>query len=171
MFRNPGVVKRSDFLYNFTCMSYLDVISVQQARDWLSAVEDDGLDRLIKAAIDWVENYTSYRLYQRTETIPNSKCEQSIAWYPINVTSVTYQDASMAKYEKYVLPTKLKIKCPWNSIITLQTGYANPADIPGPLVEACYKLITYLYENRDTYQATLPTDVQMLINQYRRALI
>ena len=152
-------------------MSYLSVISVEQARNWLSAVDDDGLDRLIKAAIDWVENYTSYRLYQRVETIPNSRCEQSIAWYPIIISGVTYQDGSAAKYEKYVLPTKLKIKCPWNSIISLQTGYTSPADIPGPLVEACYKLITYLSENRDMYQVGMPTDVQMLINQYRRALI
>lgn len=163
--------KKHCIFINFTYMSYLDVISIQQARDWLSATDDDGLDRLIKAAIDWVENYTSYRLYERTEIIPNSRCEQSIAWYPITVSSVTYQDSSIAKYEKYILPTKLKIRCPWNSVITLTVGYANPADIPGPLVEACYKLITYLYENRDTYQATLPTDVQMLINQYRRALI
>lgn len=152
-------------------MDALNVITVDQARDWLSATDDEGLERLIKTAVEWVERYTSYRLYERTETIANSRCEQSIALYPITVTSVTYQDLSAAKYEKYVLPTKLKIKCPWNSVITLTVGYADAADIPGPLVDACYKLITYLYENRDMYQVGMPTDVQMLINQYRRAII
>ncbi len=160
-------------------MAELDIISVQEADNWLSLqLADDDIygmqevERLIKSAVAWVERYTGYRLWQRAETIPNSKCTQMIAAYPVSVTGVKNQNGdTITDFKTYVMPTKLRINTPYNSVITLQVGYEDPADIPGPLVEACYKLITYLYENRDTYTAQLPSDVQMLINQYRRAII
>lgn len=159
-------------------MSYLDVISVNDVNSWLSldldpedVYADREIQRLIKTAIDWVENYTSHLFYERQKVVANSKCDQSFAWYPIKTIMVTTQTDEAVTFKTYAQPTKLRVTCPYDSKITLTAGYATPADIPGPLVDACYKLITYLYENRDMYTAQLPSDVQVLINQYRRALI
>lgn len=157
-------------------MGVLDIISIEQAKRWLQLddVEDDDLDieieGLITAAIDWVENYTSYRLWQRSISLPNSKCDQKIALYPVTVTSIKDKDNNDVEYKTYVMPTKLRIRCPLNSIINLTVGFDTPADIPQPLIEAAKKWIVYMYENRDIYEAQLPNDIQMLINQYRRAI-
>lgn len=99
----------------------------------------------------------------------------SIYLYPFTITSV--QDLSSppgdVTYTTQINALKTLLYAAPNSMITLQTGFASGdiVGIPPPLIEAAYKLITYLYENRDSYQMAGPTDIQVLINQYRRALI
>lgn len=180
----------------------LDVITVAQAKNWLiveDTVDDADIERLIKTAVAWVENYTCYRFYQRTETaythqlpgfnpadyfpptgsgewggprgISTTPYYVSVYAYPVSITSIKDQNAADAAYTTAFNPLKLLIYAPANCVITLQTGYADPASAPAPLLEACYKLITYLYNNRDMYPTNLPTDLQMLLNQYRRAII
>lgn len=189
-------------------MDALDIISLDSAKKWLNIEfaytdEDETIERLIKAAVDWVEKYTCWRTFQRTEIVYNQqivnyipedyfpdygtgfytgaqgfKCVPggfSIYLYPFSILSV--QDLSSppvdAKYTTTKNALKTLVYTAPNSVITLQTGFA-PADIskiPPPLIEAAYKWLTYLYENRDSYKADLPTDIQILINQYRRALI
>lgn len=183
-------------------MDALNVISVAQAKNWLiveDSVDDADIERLIKTAVAWVETYTCYRFYQRTETaysfqapgfnpanyfpptgsgewggtngIRTTPLAVSVYAYPVTITSVKDQNNADAFYSTVFNPLKLLIYTGPNCLITLQTGYANPADAPAPLLEACYKLIIYLYNNRDMYSTNLPTDIQMLLNQYRRAII
>jgi len=99
----------------------------------------------------------------------------SIYLYPFTITSVTDQSDPPVAVEYTTKKNALKtlLYALPNSVITLQTGFAveDIAQIPPPLIEAAYKWITYLYENRDSYQVSQPTDIQILINQYRRALI
>lgn len=165
------------FLFTFISMTELDVISIAQAKSWLELDDADDTDLnteitgLIKAAVAWVEMYTSHRLWERDVVIVNSKCEQSVGWYPITIKTVKNTSNEDVEYKTYVMPTKLRIRCPYNSTITVTVGYASAAEIPGPLIEAAKKIITYLYENRDIYGSQQPTDVQMLINQYRRAIM
>lgn len=151
-------------------MNALDVISLDSAKKWLQIHEGDDYDdvhiqRLIKTAVNWVEQYTSYRLYQRLETITAIAYDTYLAQYPIEISAVT------ADYTVTNEPTKVKISAPIGTSITLLVGYDDVTDIPSPLVDGCYKLITYLYQNRDAYSYPMPTDIQMLINQYRRAII
>lgn len=183
-------------------MDALSVITLTQAKNWLiveDSVDDADIERLIKTAVAWVETYTCYRFYQRTEVAysfqapgfnpanyfpptgagewngPNgirvTPAYVSVYSYPVTITSVKDQNAADAYYTTAYNPLKLLIYAPINCVITMQTGYADPASAPAPLLEACYKLITYLYNNRDMYPTSLPTDLQMLLNQYRRAII
>lgn len=163
--------------------------------------EDATISRLIKAAIAWVETYTCWRTYQRIEVLYNRQDNyyntsdyfpdygtgfyngpsgvrwtpkgMSIYLYPFTVTSVKDKDDNAVEYTAQNNPLKTLLYAAPNSIITLQTGFVagNIGQIPPPLIEAAYKWITYLYENRDTYQASQFTDGQILINQYRRAVI
>lgn len=183
-------------------MGPLDVITVAQAKNWLiveDSVDDADIERLIKTAVAWVETYTCYRFYQRTEIAysfqapgfnpanyfpPTGSGEWtgtsgirvtptgvSVYAYPVTITSVKDQNNADAFYTTQYNPLKILIFTGPNCLITLQTGYADPASAPAPLLDACYKLITYLYNNRDMYPTNLPTDLQMLLNQYRRAII
>ena len=56
-------------------------------------------------------------------------------------------------------------------MITANVGYANKADVPSLLVDAAFKLLTYLSENRDLYSVGMPMDVQFMINKMRRNLV
>jgi hypothetical protein len=158
-------------------MSPIDVISLQNARDWL--VVDDNFDdtiitRLINSAVSWVEQYTCYRLYARDETFITTSCKTSLPYFPINSKSIKLKDDTdytATNNTYFYAALSLIVDCPIQSTIMLNTGYTDPTQIPSPLLEACYKLITYLYENRDAYGTQLPIDIQILINQFRRSIV
>jgi hypothetical protein len=182
----------------------LDFISLDSAKNWLSIDTsetewDEPLTRLIKTAVDWVENYTSYQFYQREITVysrqdpffnPNDNFPPigsgtwvgrngiknvpdgvSIYLFPVTINSVKDKNNADAYYSVNINPLKLLVYTQPNCVISLTTGYPDNTTIPPPLLDACYKLITYLFENRDMYNVQFPTDIQMLINQYRRAII
>lgn len=152
-------------------MTALDVISVEQAKAYLRVdfdTDDDLITSLIQTSVAWVEQYTCYRLFERVELFIAYNCKTGLPYYPIEVTSVEYDGDEQDIVTKN-RPLELVVECKKDSVITATVGYSDVADIPAPLLTACYKLITYLYENRDAYGATLPVDVQLLINQYRRS--
>lgn len=163
--------------------------------------EDAAVTRLIGVAIDLVEKYTSWRTFQRTEIVYNRQVPLfnpanyfppvgsgtwngstgikevpgglSIYLYPFTIVSVQDQSSPPVDVNYSTVRNALKMllfALP-NSVITLETGFTDLTQIPPPIVEAAYKWITYLYENRDMYAAEPPTDIQMLLNQYRRAII
>lgn len=157
-------------------MTELDVISLDSAKNWLSldltdTDPDEDVTRLIKTAINWVETYTCYRMWERDEVVTTYKKETFLSQYPITNFTVTDQSDVPATYYSKIYPQRLMICAPINSKITLDVGYSDTTSLPGQLLDACYKLITYLYENRDAYEMALPLDVQILINQLRRRLI
>lgn len=151
----------------------LDVISLQQAKDHLVIDFNDfdaQITGLISTAISLVEQYTDYRLYQRAETIYATSCKTNITIYPIVIVSVVDKDdAQVMDYRTRNLPLSITLYVPNQSVITANVGYASIADIPHSLVSAAYKIITYLFENKDAYGATIPYDVQLLLNQFRRS--
>ena len=154
-------------------MNWLDVISLEEAKAELVMTgindRDAEIERLIKTSIEWVEQYTSYRLYERTETFIAYCSVTELPYYPIEVDSIAYKGVAYANYTTLQLPLSLKVYTPSQSVITSTVGYANRLDIPEPLVSACYKIITYLFENKDAYSVGLPIDVQILLNQWRRS--
>lgn len=139
-------------------MDALDILPVATAKNWLSVdVSDTQWDadiaRLIKTAIDWVETYTCWRTYQRTETVysrsqpyynPGNyfppvgsgewfgstsgiRCTPeglSIYLNPFTITSVKDKDGNDVAYTVARNPLKTILYTLPNSIITLQTGFA-----------------------------------------------
>lgn len=157
-------------------MDALDIISLQSAKDNLSidySDYDSRIEALIKAAVNWVEIYTGWYLYQRDITIYSTSWQTIISNYPVvsfqvkNSSDVVLDPQPIAKQGSL----SFSICCAPQSKISLTVGFApDEVDtIPGPFIEACQKLIVYMFENKDMYGITLPTDIQILINQYRRS--
>lgn len=145
----------------------LDVISLQNAKDFLVIDfpdRDPEIERHIKAAVSFVEKYTCHILYQRPasyQVTGKNDCYVEIYEYPI-----TFTDTTIKKVNE-ILSVKVYVKSGVQVLTTI--GYATVDLIPTELVEACYKLIQYLTENKDIYGANLPWDIQMMINKYRRS--
>jgi hypothetical protein len=155
-------------------MSALDVISIQQAKDWLQidqsyVLADAEIEACIVAAVDWVERKTDYKLYARNEVFTSNGCEIITYSYPVN--DVTAEEGSVAvSVGVYTSSAKTVISASKGVKVTVNVGYANVNEIPQSLVMAVRKLITYFNENRDMYALEIPNDVQMLINPYRRSV-
>lgn len=153
-------------------MAALDVITLQEAKDNLRVDFDDDdaiIVRIIKTSIDWVEKYTCHKLWQRTETITSDGCPFEVYDYPVTVSSVI-KDGNPVSYTTQKRSLKLIIDTEKGAVVSLSVGYGDVDSIPYPLLEACFKIITYLYENRDAYGLGIPVDIQGLINQYRRGI-
>ncbi|NGM63502.1 phage gp6-like head-tail connector protein [Sphingobacterium sp. SGG-5] len=153
-------------------MDALHVISLQEAKDNLRVDfpdDDNIIARLIKTSVDWVERYTCHTLYCREKKIVSDGCTIEVYDYPVTVLSVV-KDGSPVNYTTQTRSDKLLIYAPKGALVTLKVGYDDVRKVPGVLIEACHKLITYLYENRDAYSMGIPVDIQGLINQYRRGL-
>jgi|GEM_PF-3501288 len=152
-------------------MTALDVITLEEAKTALVVDfpdQNDFITRLIQTAVARVEQYTCYALYARDiEIYSNCYRDNTLSTYPIEITGVT-KDGSATEYTVGKGALKTYVCCAPYSTIAATIGYTDRTEIPAPLIDACYKIITYLYENRDAYAAQLPSDVQMLLNQYRR---
>lgn len=153
----------------------LDVISLAQAKKHLVIDEtdlyyDNQITGLIETSVSMVEQYTDYRLYARPETIYATGCSTNIVIYPIVVTGVIDSSGNpVLNYKTCNLPLSLTLFVPNQSVIKANVGYASADLVPHSLISACYKIITYLFENKDVYSVGLPVDVQILINQFRRS--
>lgn len=144
-------------------MTELDIISLQSAKDFLVVDYDDRdqeITRHIKAAVAWIERYTKVMLYQRDKTYTLNGCSLEIYDFPLTISGDW-------KTKGNVLSTTVYGQA--GDSFTASVGYDTADSVPTPLIEAAYKLILYLFENKDVYTAVLPMDVQVLVNQYRRS--
>lgn len=161
-------------LYHYN-MTSLDVITLEQAKTYLVMDGIGGRDAeitmLIKSAVSLVEKYTDYRLYQRSEEFVTYSSITSLTIYPVSITSVKNSDGANIPYRTTQSPLQLNLFCAKNASVVLQVGYAQAdiGNIPQNLITACYKIITYLFENKDAYEVGLPMDVQLLLNEFRRS--
>jgi len=148
-----------------------NVISLDAAKNVLAvdfSDDDEQIALLIDTAVSMVEKYTDHMLYWREKTWNATSREVCISSYPIRDISATYNDEPTVFGIRYGSLTTY-VSCQCGSIISATVGYEDISQIPSPLISACYKIITYLYQNKDNYTATLPTDVQILLNQWRRS--
>lgn len=187
-------------------MDALDIVSRDSAKVWLGVDATDTrwdthIDRVIRSAVDRIERYTCWRLYERTEVVYNRQVPfynpsnnfppigsgewtgtsglrsvpggLSIYLYPFTIISVKDADNADVVYTTYLNPLKTLLYAAPNSVITLQTGFviANVTQIPQIFLDAIYKLVTDMFENRDNYKSDNPTEVQSMLNQYRRAIL
>lgn len=145
-------------------MNALDVISLADAKVFLVVDfpdKDSEITRHIKSAVSIVERYTCYNLYERPIDYTIGRFGSTEVYdYPVSFPAGT-------KTESRVLSVIIKGSA--NSVVSATTGYTDVTEIPENLIDACYKIITYLFENKDIYQASLPGDIQLMINQYRRS--
>lgn len=144
--------------------SALDVISLEQAKEFLVVDfpdRDAEITRHIKSAISYIEKYTNVIMYERATEYVMTGCSLEIYDAPISFTTTGL------KTHQNVLSVTVAGKV--NDVIQANIGFDDVADIPQDLIEAAYKMITYLFENKDIYSAGLPWDIQMLCNKWRRS--
>lgn len=148
-------------------MTALDVISLEDAKDALVIDypdRDKEITRAIKSAISIIEKYTNVFLYERdVEYSILNGCSEEIYDFPIK-----FNDSSLNKKQNALSVTVFGKE---GFGFSGKVGYSDVTDIPQNLIDACYKLITYLTENKDAYNVSMPLDVQLLVNQFRRCIV
>lgn len=159
--------------------------------------DDDLITSLIYGAVGLVEQETNYRLYQRNEVIYQTGKYYYVAFqYPINGAMVVNQDSSDTNvYTPRLNYERLRTIIGyangfwyWNAwyefftnyyytihadqcvtfILTLDVGYTDATQIPVDLLTAIKQIITYTYENRDMSKVDLPSNITMLLANYKR---
>lgn len=145
-------------------MTALDILPLEDVKAFVNVDFDDynaQLTRHINSAVSFIEKYTNVMLYNRNVT------------YTLNGCSLEIYDAPFAfigtepKHKQNAL--SITVYGTSGDVISASIGYNSLAEVPGELVEACYKVVLYLFENRDIYTAGLPWDLQLLINPYVRS--
>jgi hypothetical protein len=142
----------------------LDVINLEDAKEYLVVDftdRDNEIIRFIKTAVSYVENYTNIMLYQRQKkyTLINGCLE-------IYDSPIGFLTTSIKTHQNILSVT---VSGTLNQEVTALVGFVSSNDIPGEIIDACYKLILYLFENKDIYMAELPWDIQMMLNLHRRS--
>lgn len=167
-------------------MTPLDIITLDQAKTHLVVLNDDFYDTqitgIIKTAISMVEQYTGYYMYQRAKSYPITSEQTSITDFPLQITGITDTSGNpvssfnigitIGSLDTYVSYWGWYDGCygqNGTAMVNALVGYTAADDIPNPLIGAAYKIITYLFENKDAYASTLPYDIQLMLNQYRRS--
>lgn len=138
----------------------MTAVTLQEAKAYLKVDfnDDDTLiQTLIEASEDWVSKETNHVLTPTTKQL--EKGCYKIFDFPIN--SVT-GDVVVKDCDLY---SEVTVK---NGTAVLNVGYTLSSDVPEALKVAVKKMVVYLYENRDMYEATKSQDVQLLISKYRR---
>lgn len=152
-------------------MEATDIISIEDAKEWLSASDEMFLKRLIGSSINFVEEYTGHALVSKQQSIEMDTFGYAIKQYPMTIVSVKDKSGNSVNYKTAKRVYNTFVFAPVGSIITIDTGYSTVDAIPGMLVEVAYKMLTYLFENRDIYVANLPLDFQVMVNKFRRNLV
>lgn len=155
-------------------MTALDVITLAEAKEHLKVdftSEDALITRLIKSAVALIEEKTEYILYQRNEFDFVSTSDK-IYKYPFALA--TSEDATEYQIIESRLYSSIKIIGGSTALtsngrsVELTIGYNDASLVPSPLKDACLRLITYWYDQREMDQAKLPTDVYVMIQPYIR---
>lgn len=146
----------------------MSAVSLTLAKQYLRidadyTAEDELIQLMIDAAENMVEVYTSHVLVQRDYTLVGAGCDQDIFLYPIADIPDGVKHCTHALYTSFDLSRGVST--------TFKVGYANYEDIPKQLIAAVLKQVNYTYENRDLYEASLYTDVKVMIDQLRRAIV
>lgn len=150
-------------------MAYLDVITLAQAKNHLRidadfTKDDAAIERMIKSALELIEQSTNHILYQRNKTYYRSVDDKRITVfdYPIN------------DYDTEVTALHYSLKHEFaTDKITLDVGYVNPNDVPSALIEAALHLIEDWYFESETEGINLKVNdkINSLIFNYKRCIV
>ena len=152
-------------------MNYLDIIPLTDAKTYLrlddTLTEDDSqIQRMIRVALSYIEQYTNVILFEREKTYNVSNGCVKVYDFPINsevITEFTKEVKSL--YTNYYTN---------ESELVLSVGYDNIENIPQELIEVAYTLIKSMYyekENNKTILDGLDSLSTMTLNQYKRFIL
>jgi hypothetical protein len=152
-------------------MSYLNVITLEQAKQYLRVDEDlsdddSQIEQMIKSALSTIERRTNILFYARDKKYIFQDYCVKVYDYPINSVVSTFN----VDTEQKTLFTNYQTNTGDNEIV-LNVGYDNTDNIPFELVDCAFQYIKYLYYEAETNKANkgdLPTWLNDMINQNKR---
>jgi len=136
-------------------MSYLTVIPLARAKNYLridpDLTEDDAeITSMINASLRYVEQRTRHFMYAR-DIVYNGSCQVKVYDYPIN--SVVAPTDPLP----WSLTRSLYTIYPDNKTVTLNVGYATPADVPDIFIQSALQMIKIWY-----YESEKQVNSQMI---------
>jgi len=148
-------------------MSYLDVISLERAKNYLRidsdlTDDDNEITSMINASCRYIEKRTNHIFYEQ-DKVYNGTCQVKVYDYPIN--SIVTSPAP------YVYHFTMFDVFPDSKTVTLNVGYAVDT-VPDDLIQACLQMIkVWYYESEKQVNTTLiPESVKEVIDIYKRFL-
>lgn len=134
-------------------MSYLDVITLDRAKNYLrideDLTEDDAdITSMINAALRYVEKRTNHLMYAR-DIVYTGACQVKVYDYPINsiVTDPAPWGLTRTMYTIY----------PDVKTVELNVGYATSEDVPDVFIQSALQMIKVWY-----YEAEKKVNSQMI---------
>lgn len=136
-------------------MSYLDVITLERAKNYLridpDLTEDDAeITSMINASLRYVEQRTRHFMYAR-DIVYNGSCQVKVYDYPIN--SVVAPTDPLP----WSLTRSLYTIYPDNKTVTLNVGYTDPDYVPDIFIQSALQMIKVWY-----YEAEKQVNSQMI---------
>ena len=152
-------------------MSYLNVITLEQAKQYLRIDEDlsdddSQIEQMIKSALSTIERRTNILFYARDKKYIFQDYCVKVYDYPINSVVSTFD----VDTDQKTLFTNYQTNTGDNEIV-LNVGFNNTDNIPFELVDCALQYIKYLYYEAETNKANkgdLPTWLNDMINQNKR---
>jgi hypothetical protein len=148
-------------------MSYLNVITLEQAKVYLRIDEDqtetdNEIIAMINGAFSFIEKRTNHIMSPRVKTYYG---EHNINIYDFPINEPVPIDNARLKYSNYSRFTL-------TDEITLNVGYTTPLDVPEELKQAALQMLkVWYYEAERQVNTTLiPESVLMALDVNRRFL-
>lgn len=146
-------------------MSYLDVISLQRAKDYLRVDinfndDDVQIESMIKGSLRFIEKKTNHIMFAQDKTY-TGVCQVKVYDFPINsiVTTPTPFNVNYSLFKIF----------PNDKEVVLNVGYAV-GEVPEDLIEVALQMIQiFYYQSEKQVNTTLiPMSVHEVLDIYKR---
>lgn len=148
-------------------MAYIDVISLERAKDYLRVdldlTEDDTeIISMINASCRYIEKRTNHIFFEQ-DKVYKGACQVKVYDYPINLVNTDPLP--------FLVERSLYTVYPDVKEVSLNVGYAV-GEVPDDLIQACLQMIkVWYYESEKQVNTTLiPMSVHEIIDIYTRFL-
>lgn len=157
-------------------MAYLDVISLETAKNWLKIEDTETTDNLlitmlIESCLEFIEQETNILVYSRSkEYLFLDGCVR-VYDYPIN-TLTSPSDA--VRHEK-TLYSNYTASVEDSTKLVLNVGYVNANDVESRIKTIALYIIDWLYYSKDEKKMLstelLPAPIKVMLFQLKRFII
>ena len=156
-------------------MSYLDIISLSEAKTYLriddtNTIDDLQIESMIKSALRYTERYTNHILFPRDKQYIISDYCAKIYDYPINSINSPLD----IKSELNFTWTDYETNNSKDKILDLNVGYSSSDDIPSEIKDFALNLVKWYYYEAETDQVNkgeIPMWLKSSVDHYKRFIL
>lgn len=154
-------------------MAYLDVLPLATAKNYLRiddtlTTDDSDIERQIKSALSFIEDYTNVIVYAREIEYLFQNCEVRVYDFPINsLTAPT--DATKVRKSLYSIYSTTDVD---DEVLELNVGFADPDDVPSGIIDVALEMVDISYygqkEDGANNSRVLSQQSMDILNKYKR---